>query len=286
MNPYTDPYKDFPLYAENELRGTEGMSVRLIDYSANPYYVIATGQSVSWRPWKRKFQGKEIMELMEKIVGGKVWAGQIFDALSFTFLIENISRATTHQLVRARIGASFMQESGREGKWDECKFITPLTILEDNIIHKAYVECMKNEFEFYSNLKLGLIPPQDARFAVGHGIAQNMWMTMNMTALMNWCSKRLCTTMQWEINTLARMIRDSVLEKYPLLGLFLKSSCERNGGCKSITNFYGVGAEFNGNKVYFPLEGNLCGKAGIYSEDEVYFMVSNEKIKILEGKYE
>ena len=100
--------------------------------------------------------------------------------------------------------------------------------------------------------KLG-IPPQDDRFMFGHGVAQNIWMTINFRALQEWCNKRLCTNMQWEINTLARMCRDAVLEIYPHLGVMLKSHCERSGGhkFKDNTNYYKPGAENNGNKLFY-----------------------------------
>ena len=284
-NIYKEPYEKFDKLHEQEFRGTEGMKVTLIDYPTDPYLAMFTGQTASWRPWRQKpDSAKEIIDLLDGIAAGKIWAGQVFEAINFTFLIENISRATTHQLVRVRIGAGFMQESGREGTWNKANFITPLTILENDECHKLYVDEMSEQIKTYEFLRDKGIPPQDVRFMYGHGVAQNMWMTINFRALQEWCSKRLCTTMQWEINTLARQVRDEVISRFPHLGILLKSSCERAGGCKSITNYYEVGAAFNGNKIYYPLEERMCGKAGKYSLEEIKEMLDNET-KDIEKKF-
>ena len=284
MNIYKYPYEKYPILHKQEVRGTEGMEVSLVDYPVNPYHTIALGQTASYRPWKDSFTIDEMLKIIGDISSGKIWAGQCFEGINFVFKIEGISRALTHQLVRVRVGAGMMQESGREGTWEDCSFITPLTILENPQAHKEYVNMMGAQIGTYSYLKEIGIPPQDARFMFGHGVAQNMWLTINMRALMEWCSKRLCTTMQWEINTLARMIRDSVLERFPHLGVMLKSVCEKSGGCvmekkyrgQESAIYYHVGDPNNGNKVYFPLEGNICGKAGLYSEDNIQQMLDNE----------
>lgn len=289
-NIYTKSYENFPLLHNQELRGTEGMKVQLTSVTQDPYYAMAVGQTASWRPWKQDFTAKEITDMIDGITAGKIWAGQVFEAINFTFLIENISRATTHQLVRIRVGAGFMQESGREGTWDQAQFITPLTILENEDIHKKYVDIMAREIATYSELRSLGIPPQDARMMFGHGVAQNMWMTINFRALQEWCNKRLCTNMGWEINTLARMVRDAVIVKYPHLGVLLKSHCERSGGHKGLdnTNYYAPGAENNGAKVYFEADkvgdAVMCGKAGAFTKDEIDHLLEIEK-KELEQKY-
>jgi thymidylate synthase (FAD) len=288
MNPYTDPYSFFPKLHPQELRGTEGMKVTVIDHSSNPYQAMLTGQGASYRPWDLSPKKESALQLLDGIRSGKIWAGQMFEAPTFTFAIENVSRALTHQLVRVRVGAGFMQESGREGTWGKCSFITPLTILENDALHHRYIEMMAEQIELYEEMKVLGIPPQDARFEFGHAVAQNMWVTINFAALMNWCNKRLCTTMQWEINTLARMIRDEVTKLFPHLGILLKSTCEKKGGCvmmeayrnSDMAIYYQPGAKNNGNKVYFPLEGTLCGKAGILSEGAVTNLLIAERTKL------
>lgn len=278
MSIYKEPYEKFEKLHPLELRGTEGMAVKLIDFPSNPYLAILTGQKASWRPWQLEFTPEEIRETIDGISKGKIWAGQSLESINFTFAIQNISRACTHQLVRIRIGAGFMQESGREGRWHQAPFITPLTILEDQDIHQKYVDGIVDMYDWYEEVQKHGVPPQDARSMMPHAIAQNMWMTINMRALMEWCSKRLCCNMQWEINTLARMVRDEVILKFPHLGVLLKSHCVREGGhkVKDNTNYYDPGATNNGNKVYWDLEGNMCGQASNIGEDQLNDLLTNE----------
>lgn len=275
---YKKPYRKYEKIHPQEFRGTEGMKVTLVDWPNDPYQAMAMGQTASWRPWKQIFTNDDIQTMLEGITNGTIWAGQCFESLNFTFAIENISRATTHQLVRVRVGAGFMQESGREGTWDSAPFITPLTILEDSAAHHAYVKMMEDQIGLYVAMRDWGIPPQDVRMMFGHGVAQNMWMTINFRALQEWCSKRLCCNMQWEINTLARQCRDAVMEKFPHLGVLLKSHCERSGGHKGKdnTNYYGLNAANNGNKVYYEFEQNMCGMAGRYTVDEIKVMLDTE----------
>jgi thymidylate synthase ThyX len=139
--------------------------------------------------------------------------------------------------------------------------------------------------ELYSHMIRNKIPPQDSRFDCSHAVAQNMWWTVNLSSLLQWCSKRLCCTMQWEINTLARMVRDCVIQKFPHLGILLKSRCERAGYCVSVKTYAGTDMEVyyqlnapnNGNKVYYPYEGELCGKRGMWDEEVIQGMLENEK---------
>ena len=303
MNIYREPYQHFPRLSERELRGTEGIEVELVNFPTNPYTDIFIAQQMSWRTstdWTQSarqnisdFSSRkdEIKKLLENIRDGKVWAGQALEGSTFTFLIKNISRSCTHQIVRTRIGASFMQESGREGAWHICKFVTPLSILRDDKAHADYVELYERSIELYREWtgynayeRYDSIPPndfipiQDARSIVPHAVTQNLWAGYSLQALIGVCSSRLCTTMQWEINTVARMMRDAVLEKFPLLGTLLKSNCEQKGGCKSLTPHYGVGAENNGCSVYFPHEGRLCGKAGKFSDEEIAVLLQQERL--------
>lgn len=282
MNIYKDPYQQFEKLHEQEARGTEAIEVELVNYPANPYLDLFLAQQASWRPWEtnpKSIDSKKIRKLIEDMVNGKIWMGQAFEGISFSFAIKNISRACTHQLVRTRL-AGFMQESGREGTWDKAMFVTPLTILENSKIHAMYVNDMEWQLKDYRLFQENGIPPQDTRMVVGHGILQNIWATYNFRSLLETASKRLCCNMGWEINTLFRMMRDAIVEKFPHLGILLKSHCERSGGHKEKdnTNYYAPGASNNGNKVYFPLEGLMCGKASNLSEGKIEELLLGEKI--------
>lgn len=54
--------------------------------------------------------------------------GQVLESLQFMFLIQGISRSCTHQIVRSRIGSSFMQQGGRDNDWRSQGFRIPETV--------------------------------------------------------------------------------------------------------------------------------------------------------------
>jgi thymidylate synthase ThyX len=53
---------------------------------------------------------------------------QVLERISFSFLVEGCTRACTHQLVRSRIGAAFMQHGGRDNDWRHRPWVMPETI--------------------------------------------------------------------------------------------------------------------------------------------------------------
>jgi len=53
---------------------------------------------------------------------------QVLERITFSFTIDGISRACTHQLVRTRLGAGFMQHGGRDNDWRHRTWTMPETI--------------------------------------------------------------------------------------------------------------------------------------------------------------
>lgn len=128
----------------------------------------------------------------------------VVEHINFTFLIEDVSRALTHQLVRHRI-ASYSQRSGRytgleHGEW----YVIPPTIKRNAQALNLYVDTMKQVERCYRVLTDEMcIPKEDARFALPNGQFTNIAVTMNCRTLKNFFGLRLCTRAQWEIRDLA-----------------------------------------------------------------------------------
>lgn len=53
---------------------------------------------------------------------------QVLEALTFTFTVDGVTRAFTHEYVRARIGSGFMQHGGRDNDWRHRDWTIPETI--------------------------------------------------------------------------------------------------------------------------------------------------------------
>ena len=157
----------------------------------------------------------------------------VSEHVSFTFLIENVSRVLTHQLVRHRI-ASYSQRSARytkinsEAEW----YVVPKTVKTPEQI-KIFTDIMKEEAIAYNKLiELG-VPKEDARFVVGDGQCTNIVVTMNCRTLKNFFAERLCTRAHWEIRSLANKMKDLCVEKLPVVFkdcAFGEPRCIQNGG--------------------------------------------------------
>lgn len=75
---------------------------------------------------------------------------------SFTFGIEGISRACSHQLVRHRI-ASYSQQSQRYVDGTSFEFVTPPKIEQSEELSKLYNDALETEMTAYRKLRNGLM---------------------------------------------------------------------------------------------------------------------------------
>lgn len=120
----------------------------------------------------------------------------------FTFSVEGVSRALTHQLVRHRI-ASFSQQSQRYVRLSEPTYVVPETVKRDPEAMKVYEETMNGIWDSYSKL-IGMgIPAEDARYVLPNGCTTNITITMNARELLHFFSMRCCNRAQWEIREMA-----------------------------------------------------------------------------------
>lgn len=128
--------------------------------------------------------------------------------LSFTFAIDGVSRACSHQLVRHRL-ASFSQKSQRyvEVKKLEKHVVIPKTI-EEKASHTFdnYVEAVS---DIYNELIDGGVPKEDARFILPNATETSLLVTMDGRAILHFFGLRCCNRAQWEIRAMA----DEILRK-------------------------------------------------------------------------
>ena len=71
--------------------------------------------------------------------------------VSFTFAIEGISRACTHQIVRHRI-ASYSQQSQRYVKLEQFEYIVPPAIESNSEAKRIFIEAMERDQKAYDEL--------------------------------------------------------------------------------------------------------------------------------------
>jgi thymidylate synthase (FAD) len=125
-----------------------------------------------------------------------------FEHASFTFGIEGVSRALTHQLVRHRL-ASFSQQSQRYVTMKDFPCITPTSIVEKPELKKRFDEAVRSIGQTYSELLAAGIPAEDARYLLPNACETKIVVTMNARELLHFFALRCCNRAQWEIHAMA-----------------------------------------------------------------------------------
>ena len=146
----------------------------------------------------------------------------------FTFHIEGVSRALSHQLVRHRL-ASYAQRSQRYCSENEFGYVTPKSITNNDEATVIYKTIMRDLAFKYKQLQELGIPNEDARMVLPNACETQIEVKMNLRALMNFMNERLCSCAQWEIRLLAIKMREEVINLAPELADYLVPKCEKNG---------------------------------------------------------
>lgn len=183
--------------------------------------------------------GKELKanlskEKQARLLGIVLKSGHLstIEHLNFTFAIEGISRALTHQLVRHR-HASYSQQSQRYVKFKNGKFnyITPPQIAQKPHLLKKYKKYMQQTGAFYDELIQADIKAEDARFVLPNATETKIVVTMNARSLLNFFEHRLCLRAQWEILKLAQLMLNAVNAVTPEIFKFAGPTCETEKIC-------------------------------------------------------
>lgn len=178
----------------------------------------------------------------------------VMEHVSFTFGIEGISRACSHQLVRHRI-ASYSQKSQRYVNENAFDYITPPEIENNyeahvefermiNEINKSYAkiadlltESHKEKFiaegmdEKSAVSKARKLANEDARFILPNACETKIVVTMNVRSLFNFFRHRCCNRAQWEIRAVANEMLRLCLETAPNIFKYAGPSCVAEGKC-------------------------------------------------------
>jgi thymidylate synthase (FAD) len=151
--------------------------------------------------------------------------GSVIEHASFTFSIEGVSRAMTHQLVRHRI-ASYTQQSQRYVKYDTLEnYVTPPSIAKNARAKKKYDDTLKKISDTYNELLNLDIPKEDARFILPNAAKTNIIVTMNARELRHFFNLRCCSRAQWEMREVATEMLRQAKKAAPALFVDAGPSC-------------------------------------------------------------
>lgn len=182
------------------------MKVRLLRYTQDPEVLCATAALTSSKQkgpseFLEKMDLEEARKILRRVLGyGHL---SVIEHASFTFGLEGVSRALTHQLVRHRL-ASYTQQSQRYVRYDTLeRYVTPKSIVENREAKKVYEQCLSHISEAYQKLLELEVPKEDARFVLPNAAKTNITVTMNGRELRHFFNTRCCMRAQWGIREVA-----------------------------------------------------------------------------------
>ncbi|MDH7508827.1 MAG: FAD-dependent thymidylate synthase [Methanomassiliicoccales archaeon] len=144
-----------------------------------------------------------------KIISRVVGMGHhsVIEHACYTFSVEGVSRALTHQLVRHRI-ASYSQQSQRYVSMDRADYVIPPSIAREGELAEEFRKLMDEIWEVYRRLSKK-VDVEDARYVLPNACTTNITITMNARELLHFFSLRCCNRAQWEIREVAdRMLAE------------------------------------------------------------------------------
>ena len=190
------------------------LHVVLLAHTPNPEAAIATAAKLCYSPsdidsLMKKIAAKDQKGFVEKLM--KMGHMSPIEHASFTFAVEGISRACSHQLVRHRL-ASYSQQSQRyvseEAGFD---YIIPQALRGDAELESYFRDFMQQAQKAYNHIVkrlgkkgvTGEAANQDARFVLPNAAETKIMITMNARELLHFFRQRCCNRAQWEIRQMA-----------------------------------------------------------------------------------
>ena len=158
-----------------------------------------------------------------------------WEYVDYTFLIEGVTRAFTHQLVRTRT-ASFAQQTMRvlnvEGwEYGSGPSVSGLGIdpkPEGADLRRAiYKEAMDDCAEAYKNLITAGAKIEDARGVLPTNILTNIVMKINMRNFVGMVRSRSSSRTQDEYRLVLNAMKEAAIQVHPWLSLFIERTFER-----------------------------------------------------------
>jgi thymidylate synthase (FAD) len=209
------------------------MDVRLLYHTPEPERAVAAAARLCYAP----VGAAELLETMSdeavrRVLKTVLTSGHLstLEHASYTFAIDGVSRALTHQLVRHRL-ASYNQQSQRYVTYaEEPDFIIPPSVQADAGARRIFDASTAAVFDAYRTLLDAGIPAEDARYLLPNAMETKIVVTMNIRELLHFFELRCCKRAQWEIRELALRMLALAEVTAPYIFLDAGAACRR-GPC-------------------------------------------------------
>lgn len=230
---------------EHKVCGFETMKVKLLsplNVSAYDEWVLAAYSStfITWNEAgeglveEKSHEEKEVL-LLDMLRSRPISVAT--ECVKFTFAMENVSRAVTHQLVRHRKMA-FGQQSLRVSNPAQDYVRLPEYLLKENPdvgLLSETSELMELTKELYAKLVDYGVPREQARAVLPIGICTKINATMSLRAMIEYFRARTSAIAMAEHTYLAALMADELCDHHPEFYLFL---CGQVDGLNNIRKEY------------------------------------------------
>jgi len=196
-------WADEAMYSAKPISGT-GPTVVLSDMTANPLRLVAA-VSEQYRggifPNPTSITQEQAMEWYHGALKARGLPAPL-EWVNFSFYIEGVTRAFTHQLVRQRT-ATFVQESMRFAVKEnaEMEIVMPeyiARLAEDHPLRVEWNTTSAYVAASYNRMVNGGVPAEDARGILPTNIATRVHYRTNLRNLIEHAGLRLCSQAQYE----------------------------------------------------------------------------------------
>lgn len=211
------------------------MKVSIIAHTTEPLKTLFTAIRTCYSPFDQEqvaatefpkylakphdIYGNDAVRLIAQIA--KMGHMSTLEHVSFTFAINDVSRALLAQLTRHRIGFSYSVQSQRyvdfdsEAKSGGFDYIVPSSIESQAAALRLFKEWMRETQRNYNTLRELGIPAEDARYILPNSASTNITLTCNLRSFLDFYNKRSDPHAQEEIRLLAELMREAIELEFP-----------------------------------------------------------------------
>jgi thymidylate synthase (FAD) len=210
------------------------VKVTLLNHTPEPARTVVAAALLCYQKgspeeaWEKA--GKESLRnrLFEELI--RQGHGSTLEHPCFTFGIEGVSRACSHQLVRHRISSYNQQSQRYVDVGDPDHFIKPDSLADDGgrfeeVVGHTVTYYRETIEHFAEKDRKGEQAQEDARYIIPNAGKTNLIWTTNLRNLRHVSHIRMCTRAQWEIRQLMYEIRRAIEPKFPLIARCLVVKC-------------------------------------------------------------
>lgn len=204
------------------------MKVTLKRWTADPDLICGEAAALC-------YNGKNPLKSLQVAMNGG--HESVLEHVSFTFLIEDVSRVLLAQMTRHRL-ASYSVQSQRYCGADPMDVVIPQTII-DKRFAGSIKALLRHADDVYKAMVMEGVPEEDARYFTFQAGKTRKMVTMNARELRHFFSLRCCERAQWEIRQLADEMLRQCKEVAPALFADAGPGCVRGKcpeGAKSCGN--------------------------------------------------